>query len=164
MPTDTAMLEMFTCVRRSMTLSKAGCSRLWQSSHDDKPAVWEGRHTCRSCTLGARHAGKQPTNMVAADAWALVCGRCTRPAERLIGGRLCVSSWNRHREAMVGRNCKGGRPLLLDRLRTQRVAVSESGAARIVEEAHVLGAAEILVHLARTASGPIAFGWGNLNE
>jgi len=157
------MLEQFRCVRRSMTLTVGGCSRLWQSAQDKKPDPWEGRHACRSCTLGARHAGKAPTNAVAADAWAMICDRCTRHADRMIGGRLCVSCWNRAREARVGFNRKGGRPQLLDRLRTQRVTVTESGAARVVEEANVLGAAEIMIHIARAAPGPVAFGWSNPN-
>ncbi len=55
------------------------------------------------------------------------CARWTKYSARLINGRFCISCYNRNREALVGKNAKGSRPALCDRLHPVSVAVVEFG-------------------------------------
>ncbi|WP_158933017.1 hypothetical protein [Acidisphaera sp. S103] len=152
-------LEMMRCDKRSMTLSKAGCARLWLSAQEDRPKEWEGRFACIGCRVGAMGAGKpMPVTTEAVEAWRNVCPRCRRPAQRMIGNRFCVSCWNRNREATVMKNSKGNPPqVLLARLHSEIVAVSDGAATRVVREESVVDLAEIIVLHARAATGALAF-------
>ena len=78
---------------------------------------------------------------------------------RLINGRLCVSCYNREREALIGKNAKGGRPMICDVLHTERLAVIDgSGSGSVIEAGPVVGIVEAIVAMMRTATGPLAFG------
>src|SRR5450759_2593872 len=100
-----------------MTLSTSGCGRLWEAAQIKHAAKklepWEGIATCHTCPIGARNAGREMEAVFQpAAALACYCPRCNRPASRLINGRLCISCYNRDREAAIGRNAKGSRPRL----------------------------------------------------
>src|ERR1035437_9016007 len=97
-------LEMMRCDRRDMTLSTAGCGRLWEAAQIKHAAkkleVWEGIAACHTCPIGARNAGREVEAVFQpAAALAAYCPRCSKPASRLINGRLCISCYNRDREA-----------------------------------------------------------------
>lgn len=150
---------MMHCERRNLRLSVPGCVTLWQSAAAKRPEPWEGRAACMGCPIGARHAGHNvPTTAPAVEAIRMMCPRCFHPAERLIKGILCVSCYNRHLEAAKGKNAKGGRPQLLDRLHSEIVVVVEGQAERRVKRDAVVGPAEVIVSLAKLASAPMAFG------
>jgi hypothetical protein len=73
---------------------------------------------------------------------------------------LCISCYNRDREVRVGKNAKGGIPTkTLDawKLHTSRVTAIEDGQVRVVEINHCTGAAELILTLARKATGPMQF-------
>ncbi len=150
---------LFTCDRQGMRLTEAGCARLWKSARKKRPEPWEGRHHCLGCPIGARHAGVE-IEPVALDAehWRLVCNRCLRRSDRLILGRHCVSCFNRQAEVRRGRNSKGGRPRLADRLRSVTVAVARAGSVDLLTADDVIGPAELMVRVARTATSRVAFG------
>ena len=157
-------LAMMRCKRRSMTLSVAGCGRLWggaqQKFADGKLQPWMGIATCRTCPTGAHNAGRAAEAVfVPAAILATYCPRCALPAPRLIGGRLCISCYNRDREALVGRDAKGNRPKLCDRIHDECLIVIGNGDARKVDVSRVLGAAEAMIRVAREAKAPISFGW-----
>ncbi len=155
----TDLPEMFRCDRLNMTLSKPGCARLWLSANSGSaPAAWEGRLGCRNCPLGALHAGKTVEAATAlTDALRNICPRCERVASRMIGGELCVSCYNRAREVRIGRNAKGGRPLLTDRLHTRRLVVIEGSSDRLIDRQYATGLPEVMIAVARRATKPVAF-------
>lgn len=155
-------LVLMRCDRQRVTLSVAACARMWLSAADpERPAKpWEGRHHCVGCPVGAENNGVAPAAALvgaAAAEWAPICPRCAKPAPRLINGHLCVSCYNRHREAMVGKNCKGSRPRLCAVLHRTRLAVAEDGAARVLRTDLLVDPVEALIRMAKRASGPIAF-------
>jgi hypothetical protein len=154
-------LEMMRCDKRSMTLSKAGCARLWLSAQEkeNRPKEWEGRFSCIGCRVGAMSAGKSmPVTAEAVEAWRMVCPRCRKPAQRMIKERFCISCFNRAAEVLRGKNSKGNPPkILLDRLHSEIVVVSDGATTRIVSEDSVVDLAEVIVLHARTASGALAF-------
>ena len=92
-------LDMMRCDRQSMTLTKSGCARLWRSAQDKRPSEWEGRFVCLTCAVGAANAGGS-ISVTASETEALrtICPRCQRRTLRFIGGRICVSCYNRERE------------------------------------------------------------------
>ncbi|TCI00176.1 hypothetical protein EJV46_05865 [Roseococcus sp. SYP-B2431] len=151
--------ELFRCERQGARLTVPACARMWRSARETRPAPWESRHHCLGCPVGAGNAGeKVETVALGAEEWRLVCCRCLRRAERLIHRKFCVSCFNRDREARIGRNAKGQTPRLVARLRPISIVVPQAGAVRTVTEARVLGAWEIMVAIARQATGPVAFG------
>lgn len=155
---EAASIELFSCTRRNVRLTRAGCARLWEAAQLRRPAPWEGLSFCRTCVIGAANAGKPVEHSAAGEFLRGICARCTRPAERLIFGRWCPSCDARHREALRGRNAKGGRPRLCARLHPEAVAVIDSGAARVVRGESVIGPVEVMVNAARGTRGAIAFG------
>jgi len=151
--------EVFRCDRRRMTLSRPGCARLWQSAQDNRPEPYEGRFACLTCPVGARHSGKTISAAVASvEALRQVCPRCRRQTSRMINGRFCPSCDMRHREALAGRNRKGTRPQLCDRLHVQRLTVVDGAGPRVVEQDHVVDLVELLIVHARVATGAVIFG------
>jgi hypothetical protein len=151
--------EVFRCDRRQMTLSRPGCAKLWESALRNRPEPYEGRFACLACPIGAANAGKPIiVTASATELLRMVCPRCRNPASRLIHSRLCISCYNRHREALAGKNAKGGRPLLCDKLHVQRVAVSDGRVERIVRQNNVVDAPEVMFLLAKSARAVMSFG------
>lgn len=142
-----------------MTLSTAGCSRLWKSAQAAPPKPWEGKAHCRGCPIGARHAGEaQDDTKFAAEAWSRICPRCTKVTDRMIQERLCIGCYNRDLEAAKGRNAKGGRPRLCDILHASTLAVAREGRVGDVTMLRVTGRVEVMLRLAQRTEKPIAFG------
>jgi hypothetical protein len=152
-------LEMFACVRRRLSLTKKGCATLWSSARQKPPAPWDGRAACIGCNVGARNAGQPEVPEIAAavDAWRRVCPRCRRVAFRMIGGRLCVSCYNRDREVRIGRNAKGGRVRLAARLHPVSLRVVSDEGQRTMRLTSALGLPEAMVFATRKAPGPLFF-------
>ena len=69
-------------------------------------------HACRSCPVGASHAGSAFVAMSRLFG-AKLCPRCRFGATRIIGGRVCVNCYNREREMACGRNARGNEPTKL---------------------------------------------------
>ena len=101
---------------------------------------------------------------VAALPWMSTCTRCQRKSDRLIRRRLCISCYNRDREARLGRNAKGSRPGLCDELHLLVIAVVEAGQVRRVRQDLATGALEVMLGVIKEASGPVVFGWGKGHE
>lgn len=154
-------LDIFHCDRRALTLSTAGCSRLYVSANSGKrPEPYEGRAACVTCPVGALHAGR-PQNAVSglAEMLRMLCPRCGRNADRLIWGRLCASCDARQSECQRGRNAKGSVPALAARLHTQRIAVaSGSAVARVVTNKSVASLQEAIIHMSKSATAPASYG------
>jgi hypothetical protein len=140
-----------------MTLSTSSCAKLWEAAQRQRPKPWESSAACRTCPVGAQHAGR-PLPVPAAEQLRLICPRCRRQAARLINGRLCVSCMNREYEALKGRNAKGGRPRLCDVLHVEHIAVVEGAEVRQVRHENVVSPVEVLLVMARSTKTPLAFG------
>ena len=151
--------DLVACERGGLRLTMAACARLWQSCRDRKPEPWEGRFYCATCCTGAKRAGCSQPEPTLSDHLRRVCSRCLNPdSDRIIGERFCVSCYNRHREALVGRNAKGTRPRLADRLHTVRLAVGNGESAEPMVFEQVTGWVEALVAAAKRSSGPVFLG------
>jgi hypothetical protein len=161
--TTAPSLEIFTCVRRNVTLSTAGCGRMWRSANGaTAPERFEGRYACRGCPIGeSNFVGRAP------DPYAVlresVCGRCSRcfrSADRLIWPKIlgfCISCYNRHREAILGRNAKGHPPEIMQLLHTEQAQVTTSNGVYILTRHHVLSYTELCRQAQRTATVPLFF-------
>lgn len=111
-----------------------------------------------TCPIGAANAGQSmPSTAQATEDFRMMCPRCCRLSDRMIGKRLCVSCYNREREALIGKNAKGGRPLLCDVLHSQIIVAMDASGPRVVRADPVVSAAEAVFGLARLAQGPMAF-------
>jgi hypothetical protein len=153
-------IELVPCTRQNMKITTRGCVKLFRSVADKMPEPWEARSACIACPVGAVRNGG-PVNKAAAgvEAWRRCCSRCQAAGRRLIAGLVCVSCYNRSREAAIGRDRKGNRPRLADQIHTATINVIKDGAATPTRFDRVLSAAEALVATAKTATGPMVFGW-----
>ena len=72
------------------------------------------RTACRFCPVGMLHAGERETESCSRLYKSMLCSRCQRVSNRLIGGRICISCYNRQAETRHGKNAKGN-PLRMHR-------------------------------------------------
>jgi hypothetical protein len=155
------ILEMFRCERRELTLSTVGCGRLYAKANGPKaPDPWLGIASCKACPVGALHHTGVRTDPTAAlaQSMALVCPRCGQISERLIWGALCPTCDARHGEAIRRRNSKGNVPALSSILHTESIAVGSAGTVTVASRTLVTGLPELIIAVAKTATGPMSFG------
>lgn len=158
--TPPAGIELFRCAKQNATLSTVGCARMWRKANGGEYRVQphEALAHCRGCSIGAAHAGERVSGVSElVEALRTICPRCTRPAFRLINGKFCISCYNRDREARIGRNAKGGKPMLAALLHDVRIALTEGATVRTVQCDRITSLTEAVIHHARHATGPIVF-------
>jgi len=161
--TDAPVLDLFRCEKQQATMMRTGCAKMWRKANqqpDYKAQPYESIWHCRACSIGAANAGEQ--GVIAGFSELLedvrrYCPRCRRLAPRLINGKLCISDYNRDREATLGRNAKGNRPAICGVLHDVELLVSENGEPRVVRCERVVDLAEALIRVAREAKGPLRF-------
>lgn len=147
--------QFFRCDRLRATLSTDACAANWRAAnHRNDPR----REACRSCPIGALHAGETDASTSAIKG-TLICSRCQRMSSRgwLIGKNLCVSCYNRSREWQRGRNAKGNRPTKMLPLRPRTVRILEAGRPRTVHRALTQNPDELIVALLRDCKGTVTF-------
>ena len=157
--------ELFSCVKRNVTLSPRGCGKMWGSANGAKPPeMFEGRYACRGCSIGeANYTGTPPdAGAQLRESAFRICSRCGRAVERrLIHPKtlgLCISCYNRHREALAGRNAKGHPPRIAPLLHTEQALVTtDGGTTDVLTRHHVLHFDELVRQAQRTADVPLTF-------
>ena len=98
--------RFFRCEPLKATLGVKSCAGMWkQANHGQSERLYQ----CKRCPVGAEHAGDKSASTSTLKG-SMTCSRCHRGAIRLIEKWLCVSCWNRQREAVIGRNAKGQPP------------------------------------------------------
>jgi hypothetical protein len=151
-------VDLFTCELHSMRLTTRGCARLWTAARAKRPEAWEGVSLCYTCPVGAGNAGEvMPTAAGAMDAIRCLCPRCRRASDRIIGGRLCISDYNRQREVRVGRDAKGNVPRLTSRIGSRAVLVTDQNGTRRQRVGDVVDFGEAVLVLARTSAWACSF-------
>jgi hypothetical protein len=128
------------------------------SAQKDEPKPWEGRAACVTCPIGAANSG-QEISPVAEDVAVLskICPRCLHQAERIINDNLCVSCYNRAREAHLGRNAKGGIPRLCHVLHTEDFAAVEGETPHYVAASSVTSMVEAILAHSKRAKDTVAY-------
>ena len=159
-----ADLVMMRCDRIELTLSTAGCARLFRKAADHDPAPWEAKSACRFCPVGAANAGVTVAPMAKArHTLKAFCPRCQRPGLRLISGHYCVSCYNRTREVVAGVDAKGKRPGFADAVHTEIMCVAEGDAVEVRVAPRVSSRLEAMLAMAKRATAPMHFGVAPLN-
>lgn len=170
-----AALEVFDCGDQEATLTRRGCAGRWERAQakrkrrGDDPEAWDALGACRTCPLGALHAGRDPT-ISSPDYGSDQCPRCGFGTTRMVGNRVCVSCYNREAEYLKGRNARGNRPAIFPGLVDQPMVLIVDGrpdrTARRVAVTHRIrgqvrgGASEAMLQTIRTTRGlSISFGW-----
>jgi hypothetical protein len=95
----------------------------------------------------------------AAETWRACCDRCLVGGSRLIGRKLCISCYNRDREASIGRDRKGNRPRLIDALHVVTMTIVRDGVASDLQADRALSAVEVMVAEGKDATTALVFGW-----
>lgn len=148
-------LRFFRCEPYRATLSMPGCATRWRQAQEATGAAAESLTPCRGCKIGAAHAGERAVSYSALFG-ALICPRCRRGGSRMIGGRVCISCYNREREARAGKNARGTAPIKLQ-LRAVEYREVVDGQARRVRAEGVVDLMEPVVQTLRTTKGETFF-------
>jgi hypothetical protein len=119
----------FTCPRLHATLTPESCAARHGLALNDT----HGQLTaCRHCAIGRVHAlGQRATRealsetvMKADTSLASLCVRCGRQSDRIVVCKVvCISCYNREREAKKGCNARGNVPVDYAPLRLRRVGL-----------------------------------------
>lgn len=106
---------LFVTCPGGCSLRVEACRQVYQRSHEDK-SIDNPHLECRRCPIGfALWSGIEQDNeapVTTLPETRNLCPRCSRTTNRLIapnkpGSSLCVSCWNREREASTGVNARG---------------------------------------------------------
>lgn len=161
-------LLMFGCTRLAATLSVKGCAARWAEAKSP-PGRRRKNDTgvehasdqfsaCRACPIGAVHSGER-VRVYSPFYAAAICPGCRKGTTRMIGDRICVSCYNRRREAVIGRNARGNAPSKLVVLRSVRFRAVAEGKARLVQADAVADLFEPVLQTMRTTVGAVAFAY-----
>lgn len=163
MPDTDEFPALFECPNHQggLMLTPATCASMWERARRSQADALIRLAPCVGCQVGASNAGVpvRPESPAQQAANALTCVRCGQSgARRLIGGRLCVSCFNRQREYEIGRNAKGGPPSQHRPLYCAIVGVvTDTGAVQPLQVDMVGGQVEALLTISR-ATGSARFG------
>jgi len=105
-------LQVFDCLLLKATLQPTSCAAQWRHNRDGS--------VCRTCSLGALHAGADQNLDLMSRSTS--CVRCNG-GDRLLSGTLCVGCYNRAREVLYGQNRKGNFPRLWSQRLLHTVAI-----------------------------------------
>lgn len=170
-------LSFFRCEPHKATVSTKGCAGRWSEAQrlaSSKPvrhvvgddlgmadlAPQPRYDACRSCPLGAAHAGASHVKH-SRFFQAAICSRCRRGSTRMIGGRFCPSCYNRNRELKVGRNARGNAPSELLIIRAPRPVEYRAEIDGVAMHVRTQGAdlLEPVFQTLRTLRGAMTFGF-----
>lgn len=144
----------FDCDRLHARLSTSSCAQMWREANDEH---LDHRTACRSCPLGARHAGI--TDASCSPIYGqLICARCTEGATRLIAGHLCASCYNREREFRVGKNGRGRKPIKVGKLLPRSLAYQIGQTQKVLRLDRTRSMAELIVAVLRSSVQAPIFG------
>ncbi|MCD9228931.1 hypothetical protein ACPPTR_10485 [Ralstonia pseudosolanacearum] len=147
----------FTCTPLRAILDVDACAANWRQTTEGDGG---GCVQCRRCPVGAVHADGADTNP-SPFRGTNTCARCHRGATRLIRQHLCVSCFNREREALKGSNRKGTRPekLTAEMLACRAVSYMAAGEVRTKVVDRAVDAVEVMVAVLRDEKQKPSFGW-----
>lgn len=145
--------QYFRCNKYSATLSTEACADMWRKANHEGS---EAQFKCRVCPLGAVHAGETAASLSPLKG-TTICGRCHRVAPRLIRGHVCVSCYNREREAVIGKNAKGTAPVKLRPLHPRRLFYREGNEVKILSMPLSAATDELIVATLRDANKQTRF-------
>ncbi len=148
-------LQFFRCTPMSATISTKACATNWKAAHEEQA---ERLFKCKTCPVGAVHAGETAASLSPLRG-STICGRCHRGATRLIGGHLCISCYNREREAVLGENAKGKRPQKLSSVSPRALRVMAGGEPLIIRRERTAGPEELFVMALRDQPKRVVFCW-----
>lgn len=161
-------LRMFGCSRLGATLSTGGCAARWREAKDPPKrrrsvessggADLDHFSACRGCPIGADHAGEDFIEYSGLYG-SSTCPRCRNGTTRMIGGRICVSCYNRVREVAVGKNARGNAPSKIQPLCDVQFRAIINDQSKVIRAFGVIDAIEPAIHTLRTTPGKASFAY-----
>jgi hypothetical protein len=147
--------KFFRCSAYGCTMSTEACAGRFQAAQTAKDEALFPIEKCRQCAIGAVHAGTSVVHRSRIFE-RKICPRCLKGTTRIIGGRRCVSCYNREREMRIGRNRKGTPLVRVRPLHPVSIGYSVDG---IYNELVTMAVdrVEAVAHIIRTKTGSIFF-------
>lgn len=147
---------MFKCERRDATLQVSSCASQWKAANSK--ANPECNMSCRSCPIGAMHAGEGDVHMSQLRGIE-ICSRCHRVGMRLVSGDICVSCWNRQREVLVGKNARGRKPMNHPPIQPMQITYVCGQEVLTLKRQHAVCAEELVIAALRDSTRQVFFGF-----
>lgn len=148
--------QMFRCERRNATIQVTSCASMWKAANSKNSM--ECNMSCRTCSLGAFHAGEGDAVMSQLRG-VEICSRCHRTGMRLVQGDICVSCWNRAREVIVGKNARGRKPLNHPPIVPHAITVLSGKKLLTIKRAHAICTEELILAALRDCTRQVFFGF-----
>jgi hypothetical protein len=145
--------QYFRCDRYKASLSVSACAKMWKEANHENV---EARYRCKTCPLGAVHAGETAASMSPLLGKS-ICARCHGQTARLIGKHICVSCYNRQREWIIGKNAKGTRPLKIGRLDPRTLRYFSGGQTAVLHAALSATMDELIIAALRDSKNRVRF-------
>ena len=143
------------CDRMSATLAVPACATNWLMAQDGGNASDRILASCRSCMIGASHAGR-PSASQSPLHGASICARCFTGCTRMVRG-YCISCYNREGELRRGFNRRGKPPTKLAAMHARALRVIEAGAARVMRRDMTADLSELMVIALRESKQTVMF-------
>lgn len=154
--------QYFDCPHGMGMLSVKACAAAYCDAMSPSGLKEGRRASCRSCPVGAMHAGVSPVEQsLSRFLGSGTCSRCHGDARRLIRGSICVSCYNREREVLLDRNAKGGKPIHGKPIYSLTVSINiENGQqAQVRRMDKVTSRQEAFLSILRCESRGVSLGW-----
>jgi len=148
---ETPGVSYFACERLRAKFPVDACAQMWRQANHERN---ENRMACKSCPIGAAHAGETAASLSPLKN-TLICGRCHRRSNRLVGKHLCVSCKNREYEYLKGRNAKGAKPVKLKSLDARTLYYMHGDEMRSLYLPLSLDTDELLVSAVRDSANKV---------
>jgi hypothetical protein len=147
---DVGGLQAFRCASYRLTLTPQACSRSWRDAQSAKYGPAGERAACRSCPVGAAHAGQPAVSPSRIGDFPALCLRCGHGCSRLIGGRICPSCANRAYENLKGANSRGNAPVMATHVEPMAIRYAiDGGKARAWSVRQAADSMELCLDLLR---------------
>ena len=151
--------KFFTCQSGLGVMSTDFCADSHKKSKTKEFIDWNKREVCRFCPVGSLHAGDRKVVSCSRFFGSRFCARCERMTNRLVGGSLCVSCYNRERENAEGKNAKGNPLKLIRHYRDVHLLVIQGDVAKPVVSKNTISTSEAVLSVLLKSESGVMFGW-----
>lgn len=156
---ENGITNLFNCPSGLGKMSATFCGQL-HCKANTKAHISEHRYkSCRFCLVGQLHSGKRQKASGSRLYASLLCSRCLRVSNRLVGGKVCVSCYNRFRENVAGLNAKGNPLKLVRKYHSVSLLLVKENTVTLREVSEVMSTVEGVVSVLLSETENVTFGW-----
>lgn len=148
----------FDCPAGMGLISTLYCADQHKLSNTKNYIAEHRRSQCRFCPIGAVHSGERESENSSRLYGSMMCSRCQRISNRLVGNRICISCYNRQSECKKGKNAKGNPLKLIRHYYAVNILIVRKGTVQIRVTENIMSFQEAIFSILLTEKENIVFG------